>query len=282
MTRAELSALLSDLVRRKAITLDEARLVLARFDAGELDNEDLPLPAATDAQLRAQHDDWITAFALVLLLLRSSPTRPISKVLRTSGRKLLRSHFEGAVTRTATLVRSGAVTIAAWQRTMQTALANYTRQMAVVGAGRMPGVRVQGIVEDKLATQWPYLQRFATALAARQVGGRPMSDIALAARARQYGGIGWGAYFAGQGENATPGYVDVWFTRDDYYVCPNCRPRHQQYFQIGVGPYPGWDCYGNCRCVRRAEYLPDIYADLSGLRSTQIHPVNRDKVARTR
>lgn len=280
MTRSELLAILTELVRRNAITIEEAQLVLNRFDAGDL--EDVPLPSSADGLLSGTHDDWIAALALVLVMMSGSPGRTLTAMERKKVQKLLRNQFEASTTRLGFGVVGGAIAITTWQKGMQTALSNYSRQMAVAGAGKMPSVVTQSVIEEKLAEQWSYLQRFATQIMARQVVARPMSEPWIIQRARRYGGpTGWASYFIGQGGEESPGYVDVWLTRDDPNVCYICSPRHQRYFLPTQGPWPGdfGQCLGDCRCVRKPEYLPDVYADLTGQRSSQIHPVRERQLA---
>lgn len=288
MQRSELAAILTDLVRRKAITLAEARETLRRFDAGQLPS--LPLGEATDNDEQSGAGRWTVALLLVLLLANGhTVNRPLTDRQRTRTRKTLRTRFEDTAGNLAASVATGQLAIAQWQREMQKALGAYTRQMAVAGAGKQVGAQTQITIDAKLKTQWPFLRGFATQILARQMGddseafpARPMSEQWIAARSRKYGGTGWGAFFVGQGSVAEPGVVDVWLTRDDPLVCPVCAPRHQVYFLPGVGPYPGWDCLGDCRCERVPELIPDVYADLRGLRSSRIHSVNRARNRRSR
>lgn len=272
MTRAELSAILSDLVRRNAITLDDARATLARFDAGGL--TDLPLSAT---QQERDDNSWVIAVALLLFLLSGSTRRTLNAQERRRAQRLLRAQYESRVALLAASVASGG-SVVTWQAGMQSAVAGYTRQMAVAGAGTLPRATVQAAVDANLAAQWSYLATFAVQVLARSISERPMSEAWISQRGRRYGATGWGAFFQGQGSVASPGYVDVWVTRDDGHVCPVCAPRHQRYFLPTQGPWPGPDCLGDCRCQRIPEYLPNVYADLTGQRSTQIHPVNQRKI----
>lgn len=291
MSRSDLVLHLAALVARHAITQAQAAALLADFDSGELDEADLPSMGTPTSDRK----DWLLALALVLLLTGGNTNRKLSTAKRRQARNTLRNGYQATVQQLAVGVASGAVAVGAWQGQMQAQIANYTRQMAVAGAGTLPSATTQAAVEAKLAEQWPFLQTFAVQIAARQAGavagsgggasaptvtggpisaaiapakvatGGPLSAVAIAARSNQYGGIGWGSFFAGQGNDAGYGIVDVWFTRDDGHVCPRCGPRHGQYFQVGAGPYPGWDCFGSCRCERRPEYLPEIYVQLGGL-----------------
>lgn len=273
MPRSELAAILTDLVRRNAITLAEARATLARADSGQLAS--LPLGEATDNQEASRFDRWTVALLLVLLLMNGNTlNRPLNAAQRTRARKALRTRFEDQMGVFASGVANGQLSIAQWQLDMQKALGAYTRQMAVAGAGKQVGAQTQIQLDAKLKTQWPYLRGFATQIMARQMGddssedfpARPMSEQWIAARSRKYGATGWGAYFVGQGSEAPAGVVDEWVTKDGPHVCVRCAPRNGVFFLPQVGPYPGWDCLGDCRCVRRPVYAPEIYARLTGQR----------------
>lgn len=264
MTRSQLALILLDLVQRNAITPEEMVEVLRRFDAGDLEEDELPLSVSLDAKLSGQRDDWMAALALLLILLNSEPGLSINKLQSKQAQKLLRRQFEADTQRAGIQVASGVMAIVAWQRSIQASLSNYTRQMAVAGAGKIPSASTQGTVEGHLTTQWPYLEQFAAQIMARNIGQRPMSAEWIAARSAQYGATGWGAYFAGQGDEAAWGWVDRWNSRDDRATCYVCRPRHGQYFLPSQDPYPGWDCLGSCRCNRVREYNPQVYLELIG------------------
>jgi hypothetical protein len=255
MSRNELAALLADLIRAKALTRAEADRVLARFDAGE------PVDFAPAPE--ADNDDWLAALALVLLLTRGNVRRRLPAQRRGRARVLLRGRFDTLAAQLASGVAAGSISVQQWQANMQNALSIYTRQMAVAGTGRLPTVATRRAIDDQLAGQWPYLTRFALAIAARDLADRPMSERQIAARARSYGAVAWGAFFQAQGDHAEPGMVEQYITRDDRRTCRLCAPRHLQYYLPGQGPMPG-DCLGICRCVRVQVFAPDIYAELTG------------------
>lgn len=255
MSRADLVALLADLVRAKALTRAEADRVLAAFDA-----DDLAMPINAPA---TDDNDWLAALALLLLLMRGSVRRRLPPQRRERARTLLRGRFDTLAATLATGVATGAMPVQQWQANMQSALAGYTRQMAVAGTGRLPTQATRGVIDEQLAGQWPYLTRFALAIAARDLVERPMSERAIAARARSYGAVAWGSFFVAQGEGAEPGMVEQYVTRDDRRVCRLCAPRHLQFYLPGQPPFPG-DCLGICRCIRVPMFAPDIYAQLTG------------------
>lgn len=255
MNRAELARLLADLVRSKALTRAEADRVLALFDAGEV-IELAPAPEPDD-------NDWLAALALVLLLVRGNVRRRLPIQRRERARTLLRGRFDTLAAELAGAVAAGAMPVVQWQTNMQNGLAAYARQMAVAGTGRLPTVATRKAVDARLAAQWPFLDRFALTVAARQVADRPLSEPAITARARSYGAAAWGGYFVAQGESAAVGVVEQWISRDDRGTCRLCAPRHLQYYLPGQGPMPG-ECLGRCRCVRVQIFAPEIYSELVG------------------
>lgn len=204
-------------------------------------------------------NEWLIAFVLLLLLLGANANRPLTLAQRKRAQKLLRSKFENDTRRLALGVKNGSVSVAKWQAEMQQSIDDYARQMAVAGAGALPSVEVQAAVKQKLDEQRPFLDRFAKVVA---VGA--LSALAIAARSKLYGGVGWGTYAMARGSSAEPGWVERWVTRDDNAVCRNCAPRHGQFFLPGQGPMPGWDCLGSCRCERILEYRPETYRRLTG------------------
>jgi hypothetical protein len=256
MTRSELVATLADLVRRKAITAAEGATLLNRFDAGAL--VDIPLPAATKAD-----NDWLLALALLMLLLNRQTVRPLSGQEQLRARKTLRAQFEQRTQSLATDVAGGA-SVADWQGGMQDSIALYAHQMAVAGAGTLPSVGVRRAVDERLRGQWGYLAAFAVTLLAKREAEVAVSEAAIASRSALYGATGWGSFFQAQGDGRGAGWVDLWITKDDRKVCHVCHPRHLQYFLPWVGPWPGPDCLGTCRCVRKPEYNPEMYARLGG------------------
>jgi hypothetical protein len=259
LTRSQLATLLADLVRRKVITQDEAAQVLASFDADELD---ALAPVVSDDD----GGDWLAALALLLLLIGGSARRRIPVTRRRRAQTLLRGRFDATTRQLAQNVAGGALPVAAWHAGLQAALASYTRQMAIAGAGQLPSVATRAAIDARLGEQWPLMERFAVTVAARLEVDRPLSPAYIANRARQYGGTGWGAFFLAQGQGAAAGMVEQWISRDDRNTCRICAPRHLQYFLPAQGPMPGTDCLGGglCRCQRVQVFAPDIYAELTG------------------
>jgi hypothetical protein len=263
--RDQLSALLADLLARRAITSSEAARILDLFDAGQLVPEDLPVAAPQ------QSGGWLVAFAALLLLLGGNTNRTLTTNQRLRGANILRNVFDRQVRELGQQVADGAIGVGEWQTQMQNALAFYTRQMATVGAGTLPTAALQTSVEASLTEQWPFLQRFGTEILTRQTAERPMSAAAIVARSRSYGGVAYSAYWHGEEEaqvGGNDGFVVYYQSMDDPLVCSYCMDAEQRgpYLPGTNYPRPGQVCIarGHCRCILRFVYDPRTFAELSG------------------
>ena len=256
MTRPELVAILADLVSRKAITLADAQAVLAAFDNGTL--TDLPLLAPAEDDNR-----WIIALALLLLLLGSTTVGTLNAAQRTRAQELLRTQYETQVGTLAATVSAGGA-VAAWQAGMQTTIANYSRQMAVAGAGTLPKPAVRAAVDTELRGQWGFLAAFAVTL----IAGKVMSEAAIRSRAVLYGQTGVGSFWRGAQPAAGTGWITHYDALDDDGTCSPCSEaeRNGPYIMGSDHPVPGSVCLGRgrCRCKLRYEFNPTVYARLTG------------------
>lgn len=300
MTRADLVLHLAALVARRAITQPQATALLEAFDNGELDNGDLPTlsPPAHDG------NEWPIALLAVLLLTRANTTRPLSAAKRRQARTTLRATFEANMGALAVAVTTARLTVGAWQDIMQKDIGSYSRQMAVAGAGTLPGAATQAAVEAGLAEQWPYLQSFAlvlatkgTALAAsgsvvrtptEQAAGAivvatpptltgqalaaGVSAKQIAARSKLYGSTGWASYWKGEAATATNdgsyGWLIHFRAKDDRATCDRCSDAAagSPYPADEAHPIPGEVCEGagSCRCELEFEFSPATYDKLTG------------------
>jgi hypothetical protein len=80
-------------------------------------------------------DEWLIAWALLLLLLNANANRVLTITQRLRARTLLRANYEQSVQGLANSVSGGAMAAAEWTTQMQLAYGGYARQMAVAGAG---------------------------------------------------------------------------------------------------------------------------------------------------
>lgn len=262
MNREELVNLLADLVGRKAVTSDEASNLLDRFDAGDLAPEDLPAAAPP----KEDSAGWLTGFALLLLMIGGNATKQLPALTRSRTAELLRGLYTQQVSLLSISISSGAIPLQTWQTGMQNALAQYTRQMLITGAGTMPDAAMIDVVEAALAEQWPFLERFGVEIVTRQEAGRAMSEALVFSRSRQYGGVAWAAYWRGEEDAQTDGqegYIVYYESMDDPQVCRFCMEaqRRGPYLPGSGYPLPGQTCIagGACRCRLLFEYDPVIF-----------------------
>lgn len=278
MQRDEYLILLAEAVQRGAIGEEEARRLLAMFDAGQLDPSALPM-AFDDAmaQMRApvdadqgDGDEALAALLLLLLLLgiareRRAVGRLLGSAERRAARDLLRLEWERAVTRLATELAANG-NVAAWQSGMTQEIRRYYLRQMTAGLGRALTPAELGQLRAVLDVQAGYLVRFAGDASARAALGNPLSEAYTAQRSRMYGGQAWSLWHQGnEAGEEQPGWVVQYLAQDDGSTCAPCSAA-QGYYLPGTGPWPGEICDGgsNCRCERFLVYAPDIWRSLTG------------------
>lgn len=266
MTRDQFAAALRLLVQRGRLTADEARTVLAAYDAGDIPPDMLPLEAVAFLGL-AQEDRreavWLALLALLAIRRTASKLRPPQQ---RRAREQLEVRFGETVRRIAARPLSG--NLAAFQQGMGEAITTYTIALATAGAGQMLDNTQLGRAQDATRRNLIYLALFAAQIAALAHLGRPMSYEAIATRSQLYGGMGIGEYYRAKEDGAPPGWVCLWVARDDPRTCAACSSYSGQYYLPGTGPMPAADCYGRsrCRCERVLEWNPEQYYQLTGIR----------------
>lgn len=275
MTRDEYLLLLAEAVARGAIGEDDARRLLALFDAGQLDPRRLPMPtgAALDAvrtPVDADEGDGNEALAALLLLLallglRQQLGQHLDGATRRAARDLLRLEWERTAQRLAQrLATSG--NVAEWHAAMTTGVRRYYVRMMTAGYGRPLTAAELGQLDAVLNRQAGYLIRFAGDVSARAGVGSPLAEGYLTQRSRMYGGDAWGLWHrANESEMGEVGWVVEYVAVDDAGTCSPCGAA-QGYYLPGAGPYPGEICEGgsNCRCERVLVYAPEIWRSLGG------------------
>lgn len=277
MTRDEYLLLLAQAVERGTITEDDARTILALFDAGQLDPDNLPLTtddalATMRTPVDADEGDGNEALAALLLLLALLGTRRahvlgrrLDGTARRTARDALRMEWESNVTRLAQeLATTG--NVAGWHANMTTEIRRYYVRQMTAGLGRSLTPAELTQLDAVLDRQAAYLLRFAGDASHRLALGNPLSEDYLAMRSRMYGGQAWGLWHQSNevGEDQ-PGWVSQYSAVDDAGTCSPCSAA-QGYYLPGTGPWPGEICEGgsNCRCERVLVYAPDIYRSLGG------------------
>ena len=276
MTREEYLLLLAEAVERGAINEDDARQLLALFDAGQLDPNGLPMPTgAALATMRtpvdADEGDGNEALAALLLLLALLGMRQhwlgrhLDGATRRAARNALRLEWERTVAR---LARELAATgnVATWHAGMTAEIRRYYVRQMTAGLGRSLTAAELGQLEAVLEQQAGYLLRFASDAGHRMALGNPFGEGYLTQRSRMYGGQAWSLWHQGNeaGEDQ-PGWVVQYSAQDDMSTCSPCSAA-QGYYLPGTGPWPGeiWDGGSNCRCERFLVYAPEIYRSLGG------------------
>lgn len=277
MTREEYLLLLAEAVERGAISEDDARQLLALFDAGQLDPNKLPL-ATGDAlgtmrtPVDADEGDGNEALAALLLLLALLGLRQhwlgrhLDSATRRVARDALRLEWERTVARLAQeLAATG--NVATWHTGMTTEIRRYYVRQMTAGLGRSLTAAELGQLERVLEQQAAYLLRFASDAGHRLALGNPLGEGYLTQRSRMYGGQAWSLWHQGNeaGEDQ-PGWVVEYVAQDDLNTCAPCSAA-QGYYLPGTGPWPGEICDGgsNCRCERFLVYAPEIYRSLGGV-----------------
>lgn len=261
MTADELAILLAALVERGDISEEEARQILASFEAGRIAPADLP-EAIAEATEETREDEAAAIAALLLLLLRRS--RGQAGALRDE----IRADAEAAINRAIADLPAGS---SAWQQEIRRQLQLYSYSMSAAGLGQEPDEAMIAAVEDDLADllQWLYL--FAGAAAARRILGRPYSEAYLQNRARQYLARAWAAFHRAQESRplySENGWIVDYIARDDPATCDPCSEAAAAGpYLPGQGPYPGEICDGggNCRCIRIPRWSPAEWTELAGL-----------------
>lgn len=277
MTRDEYLLLLAEAVERGAISEDDARQLLALFDAGQLDPDRLPLPTgdalgAMRTPVDADEGDGNEALAALLLLLallgmrQHRLGRHLDAVTRRAARDVLRVEWERAVARLARQLASTG-DVATWHAGMTAEIRRYYVRQMTAGLGRSLTAAELGQLEAVLEQQAGYLLRFASDAGHRLALGNPLGEGYLTQRGRMYGGQAWGLWHQGNeaGEDQ-PGWVSEYIAVDDSGTCAPCSAA-QGYYLPGTGPWPGEICDGgsNCRCERFVVYAPEIYRSLGGM-----------------
>lgn len=248
MDRDTLLDLLARAVMDGTITEDEARALLAAYDAGELPEIALPLPTAEAVRGLSAVEIGVgaTLFALT--------------------RRGIVDWFDGEAARLA----PGAGELARWHADMARIVRAHLAAQHMAGAGKPEIASAERPRLDAVAvTQTAFLARFADTMAIAQLRRAPLSDAAVAARSTLYAGAGYAEGFRAQESRIdATGWVFDYRARDDGHTCSACLAAELGGpYLAGAGPMPGETCrgYGHCRCTRVARYDTKAHAALSGV-----------------
>lgn len=268
MDLQNLAVLLQQLIRRGDITVDEARAIMRLVAAGQVSDEQLPLPPAMAVGQPVTEEERSRSYLFVLLLLGYSltPTGRLSQDQRRIAHERLTARLEELA---ATYAAAGAAgNVRSWHADMQAAIRAAILRQAAAGSGTQ--ATEPGIVDQEIRDQMSWLYYYAGAMAARLLIGRPMGAGYIAWRSRLYAGAPWAMFYRMQewaGDNDA-GWVVYYDAVDDRNTCSPCRQAEAGGpYLPGQGPMPGDVCEGGgaCRCVRRAVYDPEAYRALTGV-----------------
>lgn len=265
MTREQLARSLALLVRRGALTTDEARAVLRAYDAGEIPPALLPLEAAAALDTSRQ-DRREAAWLLLLLLLGMGRGAMVRRLRVTQQRRASEMLLDRTMTMIATAATVAMSSVGEWQRRMSSILGDYTTAQATAGAGRPLTDAQLGRVQAAVRRNLAFLALFAVHIMARAVLGKPMGFTGIHQRAALYAGVGRAEFFRAAEDGLPRGWVVRYISRDDPATCGACSQYHRTVWLPNDGPYPGDVCYGagRCRCERVLEYNPAEWSRLTG------------------
>ncbi len=262
--RQQLIELLSRLVSDGKITEPEAHSILARYDANEFGDLDLPLSPSEFVPMADEHDDEEIFLALLLLLDASSFRMTINRRMQSVD-AVQDSFLENSAD-----LADKKKSLSKWQKDFLALYQRHTVQQAILGRGvDSLDDATTAQINDRMRTDAAYMSRFADEIALGILTGVALSAAYIANRSAAYGGTGRGEFYRGLDEAISSelggGWVDEYVAVDDRLTCEPCQ-QAQGFYLPGIGPYPGTICYGGgrCRCSRRPVYDPGMYAQLGG------------------
>ena len=255
---------LSRLVADGVITEAEAARIIRDYDAGEV--EEFELPLAPD-ELPEADDNTAEIIAALLLLLNRSEIASIPQQAQLATINQVQDEFERIVRGLASRYSTGLMSLPTWQAEMLMAMRQHTAQQMMVGS-RRTGLSPSQLtrLDEIMRSEGAFLSRFADQIAAQGLTGALMSEAQIANRATLYGGVGRGEAFR-WAEGTQTGYIVDYISRDDYRTCSACISAQMNGpYLPGQGPFPGATCFGRsrCRCYRRLRYDPVTYRLLGG------------------
>lgn len=276
MNRQAFIHLLARLVADQELTEEQARKLVAQFDAGTLP-EDWQLPLDSDVAIRGRKEEnEAVALALLLLLLSGQHVKLRPGMSYYNAERMasqVQDEFSVRVAGYAQLLANGDMTLEAWHRAMLNATEQHVIQQMMLGNGQPRLTDEQRTeLDTTMLEQSAFLSRFADFNALTVGLGGALLVALLASRSELYGGVGRGAFFrsletAGVARgDLGDGWILEFLARDDKGTCGPCHAAQGFYLPGTVHPIPGVICLGrsNCRCQLIPRYLPAEYARLTG------------------
>ena len=276
MNRQAFIHLLSRLVADQELTEDQARKLVAQFDAGTLPPEwQIPLDSDVAIRGRKEKNEAIAVMLLLVMLSRHGTMLRPGMSYYTAERmaSMVQDAFAVLVLAYARMLAAGEKNLADWQATMLDAIEQHVIQQMMLGNGQPRLTDEQRTELDAIMLeQSAFLSRFADFNALTVGLGGALLVALLASRSELYGGVGRGAFFrsletAGVARgDLGDGWILEFLARDDKGTCGPCHAAQGFYLPGTVHPIPGVICLGrsNCRCQLIPRYLPAEYARLTG------------------
>lgn len=282
--RDRLIEYLARLVADGFITEAQALQYIRDYDAGELDEFELPL-APDELPVEDDATEEIIA-ALILLLGRNEvQIAAIPVQVQVAIINQVQDEFERVVRGLASRYSTGLMSLPTWQAEMMSAMRQHTAQQMMVGSRSTvltPGqlARLDEIMRGEAA----FLSRFADQIAAQGIEGALLSEAQIANRAVLYGGVGRGEAFRwSESVGVQSGYVIDYISRDDIRTCllPNQRVLTQRGWieikniQIGEMVLTGSGCYSPVVDVwtKKTTKVVELQTGYGFLRVTEDHPI---------
>lgn len=264
MDRDELLNRLALLFDEGKLALEEAQELLRQYDAGMLNEADLPLTRAEER--------LIMLMALNLVNQSAYLAQARRRIRGTTGAVRIRlglsDLFEEAMRPVSGILTNMDPDIRRWHDSMGRVIRDNAYSMAEAALGRRLFETEANRIRDSLSSQFGYLERFADEIAFRRLIGRPMSEAQIYDRSRQYAGFAVGLFYRLREEpfRRQRGYVAKYIPVDDGGTCRPCHDAGvEMYYLPGEGPMPGEVCVarGKCRCRRIIEFNIAVYERLT-------------------
>lgn len=297
MTRDQLTRSLARLVASDKLTRDEARAILAAFDAGLIAQSELPL-AGQAAGIALTESLARQAAARLYARLGLDPAR--TRIIPISARERfvvqIIDTYEDLSFQTTRSFARGDLSVREWHQAMKDLVSDDLLQQAHLGKGRDLTPREIERLQEVATRQAAYLRRFADEVAMREqrakhaeriarrelgqeateeavqarvaeLQSRRMSEAQIRARAQMYAGESYQAFWQQrEREEEREGMVAYYISVDQPSTCSPCLSAEQNgpYLPGSAHPWPGSVCLGKGHCRCRLEYRlePDTYARL--------------------
>lgn len=269
MSREDFIEYLVRLVADGFVDETEAADLLRRFDAGDIDEDTLPLPLNETITPTTEDDVNKAAIILVTLGILSRAGDAIRFPRMTERQQeqtatRLQDRFADKVRGYAKdLIESK--NLPAWQTSMSQSVQEHIIQQNLMGRLRPLTSEEIRDLDSVIRTQQAFLSRFADEQSIRALQDNPMSEAYIGARSEYYNGEPWTMFFRAKEEDAEDGTVYDYESVDTPSTCQPCLDAEAAGpYLPGEGVFPSEVCEGGgfCRCRRVARHSPSEAAEL--------------------